>query len=184
MDDKLSDEELFKKDQRAYWLRRLREKYKPYLTRQGRGKGGIFTTTMRGNLLGIAVKGRKKRDNTYDFRYDVRNTVRTALVDLELFIETANQKDVDIVINEENLSSLVHALLNRSAQGFERAIIAQMLAECSLEYLVRKSKYVTKSQKQIMEDAIETSKQLTLLLIPENERGKVRFYLQGESIGW
>jgi hypothetical protein len=62
------------------------EEYKSHLNR----KGGIFTAKTRGNLLGISTKGRKSRYKDYDFCYDVRNQVKAALVDLKLFLETAN----------------------------------------------------------------------------------------------
>lgn len=168
----MDDKESFKKDQEAYRLRILQEKYKPYLSRQGKGRGGIFTTTTRGNLLGINVKGRKIRDKTYDFRFDVRNTVRTALVDLQLFIETANDKDIDEVINRDTLEPILEALLDHDHEpNSTRTIISYLLIETGLHYLSRMNRnYITQNQQRIIDDAIELSKQLTAFLLPETER--------------
>ena len=38
-------------------------------------------------------QGRKIRAKDYDFRYDVKNQVKAALVDLELFLEAADTDD-------------------------------------------------------------------------------------------
>jgi hypothetical protein len=175
--DKISDEELHKKDPEAYWLRRLKEKYEPYLSRQDKGKGGIFSTTTRGHLLGITVKGRKIRGKTYDFRYDVRKTVRTALVDLQLFIETASEKDLNEVLNRETLQGVVFALLcpprYRSIESGSRAKLAYLFVESGLNYFTENSKYIIENQKRLMKDAIDSSRQLTLLEVPEEERGDI-----------
>jgi hypothetical protein len=149
---------------------------------------GIFVKKKRKQLLGIVAKSGGKaghgkggfdRKTLSNFWYDVRESVKTALIDLQLFLETANDKDVDAVITREALSGVLSVLLSPSRGNGERAKVAQLLAEQSLEYLRHKSKYVTKSQSQIFEDAIEASKQLTLLLLPEKERGN--FFWTGES---
>jgi hypothetical protein len=173
----MSDEELFKKNHKAYWLRRLQEKYKPYLARKNKRTGGIFTSTTCGNLLGLTVKGRKKRVKTYDFWYDARKSVKTALTDLQLFIETEDVRgrdDVDKVLNRETLANFVEVLLNppryRSGGRSSRAKLAQLFVEYGLNYFREESRYITKSQMEIMEHAIDASRQLTLLEVPEKER--------------
>lgn len=184
MDDKKSKEreelELFEKDQEAYWLRRLQEKYQKLYQHQNYArKGGFFVTKRRKQLLGIFGKTARDRKK-YNFWYDVRETVKTALVDLQLFIETANDADVNIVLNRETFGEIISALLPyHSEENGLRAKLAQMLAESGLEYLRHQSKYVTKSQWQIFDDAIEASKQLTILLLPEKEKGS--FSWNGES---
>jgi hypothetical protein len=163
-----------------HWMEQRQKKYRDlYKPPNYARRGGIFRPKKRKQLLGIYGKTGRDRTN-YNFWYDVREMVKTALIDLQLFIETADEKDVDAVTNQENLNDLAKVLFDRNAQGPERAIVAQMFAECGLEYLRAKSKYVTKSQSQILDDAIETSKQLTLLLIPERERNRVKFFWTGE----
>jgi hypothetical protein len=107
------------------------EEYKSHLNR----KGGIFTAKTRGNLLGISTKGRKSRYKDYDFCYDVRNQVKAALVDLKLFLETANTMDVDDVMTDETLRPVVRALLPDNVASLIMAKISKMFIEESFHYL-------------------------------------------------
>jgi hypothetical protein len=157
----------------------LQKKYKqryehPDYARQG----GFLKTKKRKQLLGIfgqAGRDRKK----YDFWHDVRQTVKTALIDLELFIETADDNDVNTAVNKETLGEVILALLYNAKADSARARIAQLCAEHGLRYLRDISKYITQSQKRTIEDAIGLSKQLTILLLPDKERDDF-FYSGGE----
>jgi hypothetical protein len=94
---------------------KLVEKYEKHIN----DPVGIFTRQARGNLLGITLRGRKIWDTTtrdYDFWFDMRTRIKNALVDLELFIETANDKDLNEVLNKETLEPIVKALLWRPIQ--------------------------------------------------------------------
>ena len=140
------------------------------------GRGGFFRTSKRKQLLGLSRK--TGRDRTMaDFRYKVREQVKTALIDLQLFIQTADEKDVEMVLNRESLELVIRALLFHYSlqeppkQGTEKAKIAQLLIEVGFEYL-RKStiQVTTSSQQRMVDDAIDLSKQLAVLLLPESER--------------
>ena len=68
--------------------------------------GGIFTKDKRRKLLGLKQRQGKYFDDTADFWYDVRTTVRSALKDLELFFEVAHRTQIkevmyDAPLNEE-----------------------------------------------------------------------------------
>jgi len=142
------------------------------------GRGGFFRTSKRKQLLGLSRK--TGRDRTMaDFRYKVREQVKTALIDLQLFIQTAGDKDIDMVLNRETLEPILDVLFYRSVQespkqGAEKAKIAQLLVKYGLEYLRKSTTLViTSSQQRMVDDAIDLSKQLAVLLLPENERAEL-----------
>ena len=59
-------------------------------------KGGIFVSRTRRRLLGIKdEKSGLFREDTPDFWLDVRNNVKTALTDLQLICEVANQNQLE-----------------------------------------------------------------------------------------
>jgi len=156
---------------------KLVKKYQPYLTREDKGKGGIFTTVMRGNLLGVPVKGRKIRDKDYDFRYDVRNQLKNALVDLELFLETANEKDVNEVFTAQALEPIVRTLLLIPTFGMEkkpdrkRADIAKLFIHAGLRYLeFMQGERAGELYKRGIEDAYRLSIYLTELFEPSDKQ--------------
>ena len=138
-------------------------------------KGGFFTEIARNRLLGVERKsGRDRKDA--NFWYDVRTTSKTALIDLQLLLETAEDRNIHRVLNREALKPILYALFYSSLQeppkqGAEKAKIAQLLIEYGLEYL-RKSTttLITSSQERMIDDAIDVSKQLTALLLPDSER--------------
>jgi hypothetical protein len=149
-------------------------------------QGGIFKKNRRKQLLGIL--GKSGRGRTLEernkplegqaktsFWYDVRETVRNGLIDLQLFVETADDKNVNMVLNKESLAPVLYALLNhsklyyRSEDDGTKAKIAQMLVEYGLSYL-RGSKFLFESERRGIDDAIELSKKITISLLPEKER--------------
>ena len=144
-------------------------------------RGGFFGKKRRKQLLGLMGQsgGRVGKNTKTHFRQEVRETVETALIDLLLFIRTAEDKDLHQVLNKETLEPIVKALfLSYSIRDFpepnaDRAKIALMFIEKSFEYLRKTSTLITSSQERMVEDAVSVGKQLTLLLVPESDRSAV-----------
>ena len=145
-------------------------------------KGGFFRTKRRKQLLGLLGKsgGRYGKNTESDFCYDVREQVKTALIDLLLFIRTADDKDLHQILNKETLQPIVEALfLSHSIQDFpkpdaERAKIALMFIQKGFEYLQKTTTTLaTSSQERMIDDAVSIAKQLTLLLVPESDRASI-----------
>lgn len=96
--------------------------------------GGIFTTITRKRLLGIdGLSGRDRTKN--DFWNDVRKRVKNALVDLNLFISTADRAQVNKVINSETLVQLVRSLLDTRKADITKAEIACLFINEGFYYL-------------------------------------------------
>ena len=65
-------------------------------------EGGIFTEDKRRKLLGLKQKQGKYFEDTADFWYDVRSSVKSGLMDLELFFEVADKNQIkDVLYNAE-----------------------------------------------------------------------------------
>jgi hypothetical protein len=134
-------------------------------------RGGIFTKKKRQQLLGL--KGQSGRDRKkYDFWYDTRQFVKAALVDIQLFIETATLEDLEKTLNRKTLEPLVSVFLSDSAESSsEKARVAQLLIETGFGYLRGKNQdFVRPPQEQAINNAIDLSHQLTALLLPDAER--------------
>jgi hypothetical protein len=176
-----------------YFLKKYRELFDHH---ELSSNGGIFKKKRRKQLLGILRKSGRDRPleeshnplegkTKASFWYDVRETVRNGLIDLQLFIETADDKNVNMVLNRESLAPVVYALLDhsklyhRSEDDGTKAKIAQMLAEYGLSYL-RDSKFVYEAQRRTIDEAIQLSKQITISLLPEKERES---FFHGEENG-
>lgn len=95
-------------------------------------------------------------------------------------METANDKDLNQVINLDTLRPLVDFILTTGTKpNSEKAKIAQLFVETGFYYLQYNNRtFVTSSQEREIDDAINLSKQFTALLLPEPER---RYYLSGEK---
>lgn len=148
---------------------KLIAKFKPHIKR----RGGIFTTKTRERLLGI--RGQAGRDRTkYDFWYDMRNYVKTALVDLQLFIEVADRGNLHQVITYETLKPLVetllwHPVVDHAEPDLKRAEIAQLFIQAGFNYL-RSMKGITLSHGRTIEEAVDLSRYLVESFKPESER--------------
>ena len=145
-------------------------------------RGGFFTKKKRKQLLSLLGKsgGRTGKNTKIHFRHEVRETVETALIDLLLFIRTADDNDLHQVLKKDTLEPIVKALfLFYSIRDFpkpdaERAKIALMFIQRSFEYLQKTTTVLTtSSQERMIDDAVSTAKQLTLLLVPESDRSEV-----------
>ena len=70
--------------------------------------GGIFTKDKRRKLLGLKQKQGKYFEDSADFWYDVRSTVKSGLKDLELFFDVAHQKQIKEVIHDTPIKEESH----------------------------------------------------------------------------
>ncbi|QLH03004.1 hypothetical protein C5F47_05295 [Nitrosopumilus cobalaminigenes] len=69
--------------------------------------GGIFTKDKRRKLLGLKQKQGKYHEDTADFWYDVRSSVKSGLMDLELFFEVADKNQIkDVLYDAEQKAQL------------------------------------------------------------------------------
>ena len=153
---------------RVKWLQedyKRRYKHPEYARR-----GGIFTAVRRKQILGILRKtGKDRRED--DFWYDVRETVKSALIDLKLFSDMVDDKNITQVLNFDSLEPVVEAFLDRLRKDPNRAIVASMLIERSFQYLSAiNGSIIMPSQERQIEEAINLSKQLTVLVLPEDKR--------------
>jgi hypothetical protein len=156
-----------------HWIEEKRKRYRDLFKHDDFYRaGGIFSKKKRQQLLGLVSKTGGKNGTLYNFWYDVREQVKTALIDLQLFIETANEKDVNAVINKDALKNLVYTVLNQPKEDIAKVKIAQMFAEYGLGYLGQKSKNITQAQIDSIYATIDMTKQLTIMELPEGERGE------------
>ncbi len=65
--------------------------------------GGIFTKDKRRKLLGLKQKQGKYFEDTADFWYDVRTSVKSGLKDLELFFEVADTDQIKEILYDAPL---------------------------------------------------------------------------------
>jgi hypothetical protein len=140
----------------------LLAKFKPFIARAG---GGVFTRKTRERLLGVRVtSGRDRTKN--DFWYDVRNKVRNALVDLNLFIQTADKEQVSQVITKETLEPVVLAVLYNfyctdPDPDPNKAEIANMIIQRGFDYFKEKAnKSITLSHERSINEAVDLSNYL------------------------
>ena len=100
---------------------------------------GVFTRKTRERLLGISgLSGRNR--TKIDFWLDVREHVKTALIDLQLFIEMAGEKYVNMTITHESLESIArvllwHPVVERADPDVNKAEIARLFIKWGFEYL-------------------------------------------------
>ena len=122
---------------------------------------GVFTNKTRGRLLGIPdLPGRPK--TRYDFWYDVRNKVRTALIDLQIFLEAADKQQVNQVVTKDTLKPFVKDILSfYGGPDLTRAEIAGLFIRTGFDYL--RSMWegdLTLSHRRTIEEALDLSDNL------------------------
>jgi hypothetical protein len=136
----------------------------------------IFTHKTRCRLLGATnLPGRKSPQSINDFRYDVRTKVKTALIDLLLFVEVAGKNNVNQVITRESLKHIFDVLLwypiGEDEPDLIRAEIAQLLIKRGFEYIREmKKENIPLTAHRTIEEAIDLSNYLVELFKPESER--------------
>lgn len=159
------------------------DRYKPYVAT---ADSGIFGKEARKKILGMrriwggrggekGDKGKIRADiNT--FWYRTRNQVKTALKDLELFIEFADEKNVNQAVTVETLEPVVNSLLRTPIFDVHppapnRAEIARLFIDAGLDYLrEKKPKHITGSHQETIEQAIDLVNYLVEMFKPEEER--------------
>lgn len=138
-------------------------------------QGGIFTRKTREKLLikkGISERGQPV--NTFWYRQ--RENVKTALIDLQLFIEVADEKNVDQVITRETLEPILYALLysvrarDLLNPNQNRAEIANLFIQGGFIHLKEVTRNITLSHQRTIDEAIDVSNFLTDSLKPEKNR--------------
>jgi hypothetical protein len=128
---------------------------------------GIFKTTKRQQLIGRKriyerKEGEDERYIKNTFWYRTRNQVRTSLIDLELFIETAGKDNVNQVVTAENLEPIVNALLlhpilDEEKPDRRRAEIARLFISKGFKYLRSKGGTHLGFYERIVDDALEAT---------------------------
>lgn len=135
-----------------------------------RGGGGIFTPKTRKGLLGILGQAGRARTRN-QFWYKVRNRVRTALTDLQLFIEVTGKNNVNQVVTQETLAPVVKALLSfKEGPDLKRAEIARLFIRTGFNYLKSKEKDITLSHHRTTEEALDLTDFLVESFKPESKR--------------
>lgn len=139
--------------------------------------GGIFVEHTRSQLLGIHLKPKEGKGKS-SFWYHIRKQIKNGLIDLELFAEQAEEEDVNGVLTRERVEPIIEAFFtysNLKPQNLydiaNKANVAQMLIERSLNYLIEESKpYQRENDKQDIENIIKLSKTLSTFLENESKR--------------
>jgi hypothetical protein len=141
---------------------------------------GMFVMSKRKKLLGVTPKTEAETENMKrkaiaSFNYDVRENVKLGLVDLELFIESSEKKEVDSTVTTEVLTQILEVLLSREQASNEKLKIAQLLVQAGLRYY-KDQVLLTEIQERLFKDTIETSKQLAFLILPKEEKDDISWY--------
>ncbi|MDH5481480.1 MAG: hypothetical protein OEY22_01175 [Candidatus Bathyarchaeota archaeon] len=128
-------------------------------------QGGIFRDATRERIMtkkGISGRGRTKAQ----FWYRQREYVKTALIDLQLFLEMAGKNNVNQVVTAESLKPIVNALLwhpilDEDAPDQNRAEISELFIKAGFEYLnVKSSNHITLSHKRTIDEALNLTSYL------------------------
>ena len=123
-------------------------------------QGGIFTQKTRERIMtneGLSGRGITRNQ----FWYRQRENVKTALIDLQLFVELADKENVDKVMTREALEPIVTGLLwGRSLSQLivdkNSAEIAYMFIRWGLEHLRAKAgKGITLSHERTINEALD-----------------------------
>jgi len=128
-----------------------------------RTQGGIFGSKTRERILtGKGISEKDPYRNQFWYRH--RENVKTALIDLQLFVELAGRSNVNQVVTWESLSPIVSALLKGFAFGGERdmnrAEIAQMFVQEGLEYLQEMNPDLSMTVNRSISEAVDLSRHL------------------------
>ncbi len=113
-------------------------KYGRYTTKS---RGGIFTPKTRKKIIAQAGTTRVGRSKN-DFWFDRREDVKMGLLDLQLFLESANEGQIKRVINYDTIEPLIKLLLRQpirdvqaNKQDLVKTRIAGLFVELGLEYI-------------------------------------------------
>jgi hypothetical protein len=163
--------------------RKLVSKYEQLIREAKTGREGLFTTSTRNRLLGN--QGRSGRGRTEKiFWYHVRNQVKGALIDLQLFIEVAGDNNVKQALNEEKLKPVVetllwHPVVHHDPPDLNRAEIARLFVDVGLNYLLYVASLL-KLDSLSHKNTVEEAKDLSYLIV-ENLRTRTDQILEGRE---
>ena len=160
----------------------LQGKYADWLNE---AKGGIFTRRAREMMMGLRrlpIKGQPRND----FWYRNRLYVASALKDISIFAQAAGPENVEQVITLDSLKPVFNSIIWSDITGpegdivyHEKAEIAQYMVELGLSYLERINPiYISRLASRVIGEAIEISRYLTAISLPEEERGKFDTWLE------
>jgi hypothetical protein len=135
---------------------------------------GIFTKKTKGRMLGIPMAGRKRSDESkYDFWYDQRNKVKTALKDLVFFIEVADKDQVNQVLTYQTLLPIIIEYFHRlsgSEKDPIRSEIADLFIQQSFDYLKGQMTSLSSLEDRTIRDARDLSRRF-LQIISKGKKG-------------
>ena len=156
-----------------YNLKKTAKYRQIYFIEKLEGEGGIFQDRTRRQLLNLPPskkRGRPKDDdlsgealNQFSWQR-IRDNIRKALVDLELFLEVAQEDQIRQVCNEESFAPITKVLFHTPQARCEpysnsRAKIAGQFIEWGFAYL-RQNK-LNMANKDALEKAVDLSWSLT-----------------------
>lgn len=136
-------------------------------------RGGIFNKKTRERLMGIQRKTGRGRKET-DFWYDIREYLKSALIDIQLFLEFADEKNINLVMTGERLQPLIQKLASSEypfKADLRRADIANLLIQNGFRYLYySKRSEITLSHKRTINEAVDLSNFLVWSFVPIEQR--------------
>ena len=149
------------------------KKIAKFLKIYSKSRGGFFNKKTRERIMGIQRKTGRGRKEA-DFWYDVREYVKTALVDLQLFLEFADEKDVSMVMIGERLQPLIQKLSSAEypfKPDIRRADIANLLVQHGFRYLYYSKQHdITLSHKRTINEALDLANFLVQSYLPVGQR--------------
>jgi len=156
--------------------REREKKIAEFLKNYSKSRGGIFNKKTRARIMGIQRKTGRGRKET-DFWYDVREYVKSALVDLQLFLEFAGEKNVSMVMVGERLQPLIQKLASAEypfKPDVRRADIANILIQNGFRYLYYSKMHdITLSHKRTINEALDLANFLVQSYLPLEQRNYV-----------
>ena len=140
---------------------------------------GTFTQRKREKIMG--TKGISGRDvRKADFWQDVRDHIRAALIDIQLFLTFASDNDISRVMTLENLYPIIHGLvftrnMAKIEQDLRKAKIAYVFIDKGFHYLAYASfqASLTLSHKRTINEALDLANYLVQSFKPEKERNYI-----------
>jgi len=148
-------------------MKRIIDRFKP--RSEVERSDGIFTEKTKKQMLRIFRI--PKGVSHAQFWYRRREGVKTALFDLELFLEMAGRKNVNRVLTKETLKPIIdallfHPILDQEPPDRKRAEIANLLIEAGFDYLRKMSTRISTRrsifplEQRVIDDAIAVSNYL------------------------
>jgi hypothetical protein len=147
-------------------------------------KRGSFTQSKREKIMGIkGVSGRDVRNA--DFWQDVRDHIRAALLDIQLFLTFASDSDISLVMTIENLYPIIQGLVPTRFQArvepdLRKAEIAHSFIQDGFHYLYysKTPAAITLSHKRTINEALDLANYMLQTFKPEGERN----YISGDLL--